>query len=149
MCHQRLSPASVRTRHRKGHRTYLPTTHGSSPSSTGHTVTSGSRGRVNAGTASATAMPTTRRARECMRVRRRFKKFSRHECARGTERATNVSRRRVRLTGCMATDGWQVEGLDLDGYLRRVGVNVQAPSAAALAELHEAHVRAFTFDNVD
>jgi arylamine N-acetyltransferase len=55
----------------------------------------------------------------------------------------------VRLTGDMATDGWQVEVLDLDGYLRRVGVNGRTPSASALAELHEAHVRGFTFDNID
>jgi len=44
---------------------------------------------------------------------------------------------------------WQVERLDLTGYLVRVGVPARQPDAAALAELHEAHVRAFTFDNVD
>ena len=49
----------------------------------------------------------------------------------------------------MAADPWQVDDLDLEGYLGRVGVAARAPSRAALAELHEAHVRTFTFDNVD
>jgi arylamine N-acetyltransferase len=46
-------------------------------------------------------------------------------------------------------DPWQVDLLDLDGYLARLGVARRPPSRAALDELHEAHVRAFTFDNVD
>ncbi|HCB06100.1 MAG TPA: arylamine N-acetyltransferase [Nocardioides sp.] len=46
-------------------------------------------------------------------------------------------------------DVWGTETLDLDGYLTRVGQPVQPPSRAALDELHEAHVRAFTFDNID
>lgn len=49
----------------------------------------------------------------------------------------------------MSTDPWQVERLDLGGYLQRLGVPASEPSGAALAQLHEAHVRAFTFDNVD
>jgi N-hydroxyarylamine O-acetyltransferase len=49
----------------------------------------------------------------------------------------------------MSTDDWQVDRLDLDGYLRRLGVPAREPSRAALAELHEAHVRAFTFDNIE
>ena len=49
----------------------------------------------------------------------------------------------------MPTDDWQVDVLDLTGYLGRLGTPVRAPSRAALAELHEAHVRAFTFDNID
>jgi arylamine N-acetyltransferase len=49
----------------------------------------------------------------------------------------------------MSSDGWRVELLDLEGYLQRLGTAVRAPSASALAELHEAHVRAFTFDNID
>jgi len=49
----------------------------------------------------------------------------------------------------MTEDPWQVERLDLDGYLRRIGVAAAPPSAAALDELHEAHLRAFTFDNID
>ncbi len=56
---------------------------------------------------------------------------------------------RMRLTGCMSTDHWQVDRLDLDGYLERLGVPAREPSATALAELHEAHVRTFTFDNID
>jgi len=46
-------------------------------------------------------------------------------------------------------DPWQVGRLDLDGYLTRVGLGPVRPSRAALDELHEAHVRTFTFDNVD
>ncbi|NUS50910.1 MAG: arylamine N-acetyltransferase [Nocardioidaceae bacterium] len=49
----------------------------------------------------------------------------------------------------MPTDAWQTDRLDLDGYLARLGVPAREPSRSALDELHEAHVRAFTFDNVD
>jgi len=55
----------------------------------------------------------------------------------------------MRLTERMSTDAWQSELLDLEGYLRRLGVPARDPSRSALAELHEAHVRAFTFDNID
>jgi arylamine N-acetyltransferase len=55
----------------------------------------------------------------------------------------------MRLTERMPTDNWQVDRLDLDGYLKRLGVTAREPSRAALDELHEAHVRAFTFDNID
>jgi N-hydroxyarylamine O-acetyltransferase len=48
-----------------------------------------------------------------------------------------------------STDPWGVDRLDLDGYLRRLGVPQRAPSRAALDELHEAHVRALAFDNLD
>jgi N-hydroxyarylamine O-acetyltransferase len=44
---------------------------------------------------------------------------------------------------------WRVEQLDLDAYLARVGVPAAPPSRDALDALHEAHVRAFTFDNID
>ena len=50
------------------------------------------------------------------------------------------------------TDEWRVDTLDLDGYLARLDIDaasVRTPSRAALADLHEAHVRAFTFDNID
>jgi arylamine N-acetyltransferase len=47
------------------------------------------------------------------------------------------------------TDPWQTDLLDLDGYLARVGLAARPPSRAALDELHEAHVRTFTFDNID
>ena len=46
-------------------------------------------------------------------------------------------------------DLWQVGRLDLDGYLSRIGQDALPPSRAALDALHEAHVRTFTFDNVD
>lgn len=49
----------------------------------------------------------------------------------------------------MSMHPWQIDRLDLGGYLNRVGVPAREPSRAALAELHEAHVRAFTFDNID
>ncbi len=49
----------------------------------------------------------------------------------------------------MTTDPWRTGRLDLDAYLARIGVPARAPSRHALAELHEAHVRAFTFDNID
>ncbi|TDE13538.1 arylamine N-acetyltransferase family protein [Jiangella asiatica] len=49
----------------------------------------------------------------------------------------------------MSADQWYVDRLDLAGYLKRVGAAVREPSRAALDELHEAHVRTFTFDNID
>ena len=49
----------------------------------------------------------------------------------------------------MPTDDWKVDALDLTGYLARVGAPAREPGREALAELHEAHVRAFTFDNID
>ena len=49
----------------------------------------------------------------------------------------------------MDDDPWMTAALDLDAYLARVGVSAQEPGRAALDELHEAHVRAFTFDNID
>lgn len=55
----------------------------------------------------------------------------------------------MRFDGRVSTDVRQVADLDLDGYLGPLGVPARAPSRDALAELHEAHVRAFTFDNVD
>jgi arylamine N-acetyltransferase len=44
---------------------------------------------------------------------------------------------------------WGIEALDLDRYLDRVGVRARPPGPEVLAELHEAHVRTFTFDNID
>ena len=55
----------------------------------------------------------------------------------------------MRLTERMSTDDWQIDRLDLDGYLKRLRVPSREPSRLALVELHEAHVRAFTFDNID
>lgn len=55
----------------------------------------------------------------------------------------------MRLNGAVSADPWQVASLDVDGYLAHVGLAPAAPSRAALDELHEAHVRSFTFDNVD
>ncbi|GAA1548855.1 arylamine N-acetyltransferase family protein [Nocardioides humi] len=52
-------------------------------------------------------------------------------------------------------DVWRTDLLDLAGYLDRLGLPDLAgpptapPSRAALDALHEAHVRAFTFDNID
>ena len=47
---------------------------------------------------------------------------------------------------------WQIDQFDLDGYLARLQLSGAADgpaSRAALDALHEAHVRAFTFDNID
>ena len=44
---------------------------------------------------------------------------------------------------------WQVERLDLGAYLARLDVPAEPPSRPALDALHETHVRAFTFDNID
>ena len=49
----------------------------------------------------------------------------------------------------MSSDEWQVDRLDLDGYLARLGVAAREPGLEALDELHEAHVRTYTFDNID
>ncbi len=49
----------------------------------------------------------------------------------------------------MSEHPWQIDALDLDGYLTRVDVAAGEPSREALDELHEAHVRTFTFDNID
>ena len=49
----------------------------------------------------------------------------------------------------MAEHPWQIERLDLDAYLGRIGVSRQPASRPALDELLEAHVRTFTFDNID
>ncbi len=55
----------------------------------------------------------------------------------------------MRLTEPMSSDPWQIDRLDLDGYLARLGIAAREPSPEALAELHEAHVRTYTFDNID
>lgn len=44
---------------------------------------------------------------------------------------------------------WRIDELDLAGYLERIGVDRREPSREALDELHEAHLRTFTFDNID
>jgi N-hydroxyarylamine O-acetyltransferase len=53
------------------------------------------------------------------------------------------------MTAVEAADPWLVDTFDLEGYLRRVGLAARPPSRAALDELHQAHVRTFTFDNID
>jgi arylamine N-acetyltransferase len=49
----------------------------------------------------------------------------------------------------MTAHAWQIERLDVDAYLGRIGLSVQPPSRLALDRPLEAHVRTFTFDNVD
>ncbi|WP_017615989.1 arylamine N-acetyltransferase family protein [Nocardiopsis salina] len=44
---------------------------------------------------------------------------------------------------------WSTAGLDLQAYLDRLGVDASTPDRATLDRLHEAHVRAFSFDNID
>ncbi|GAA3552688.1 arylamine N-acetyltransferase [Amycolatopsis ultiminotia] len=47
------------------------------------------------------------------------------------------------------TGEWNIEAVDLDAYLARVGQPREAPSAAALARLVQAHVETIPFENVD
>ncbi len=49
----------------------------------------------------------------------------------------------------MTDDPWQINHVDLDGYLARLGVSAGPPSRSLLDAIHEAHVRTFTFDNID
>ena len=49
----------------------------------------------------------------------------------------------------MTEHAWQIERLDLDAYLARIGLSARPPSRSALDRLLEAHVRTFTFDNID
>lgn len=49
----------------------------------------------------------------------------------------------------MTDELWRIGDLDLDGYLTRLGVRRREPGREALDELYEAHVRTFTFDNID
>jgi N-hydroxyarylamine O-acetyltransferase len=44
---------------------------------------------------------------------------------------------------------WSTDALDLPAYLDRVGVAAAPPTRELLDAVHEAHVRTFTFDNVD
>ena len=44
---------------------------------------------------------------------------------------------------------WQIEELDLDAYLDRIGHPRSEPSAESLRSLHEAHVLAIPFENID
>lgn len=47
------------------------------------------------------------------------------------------------------TDEWDIATVDIDAYLHRIGHPRVPPSANALRSLHEAHVRAIPFENVD
>ncbi|WP_353951969.1 arylamine N-acetyltransferase [Knoellia sp. S7-12] len=53
------------------------------------------------------------------------------------------------MTDAPPADPWLTDALDLDAYLARIGVGREAPSREALARLQSAHVRTFTFDNID
>ncbi|WP_216213985.1 arylamine N-acetyltransferase family protein [Amycolatopsis aidingensis] len=44
---------------------------------------------------------------------------------------------------------WNIEAVELDAYLERIGHPLVAPTAEALSSLHEAHVRAIPFENLD
>jgi N-hydroxyarylamine O-acetyltransferase len=44
---------------------------------------------------------------------------------------------------------WEIEQLDLDAYLDRIGQSRHTPSARSLHELHRAHVLAIPFENID
>lgn len=49
----------------------------------------------------------------------------------------------------MTEPGWQIERLDVGAYLERIDVETSSPSRSELDRLLEAHVRTFTFDNID
>lgn len=49
----------------------------------------------------------------------------------------------------MTDDPWQTALVDVDDYLQRVGVERRRPCRALLDELLAAHIRTFTFDNID
>lgn len=52
--------------------------------------------------------------------------------------------------GMPETDEWDVDRLDLDAYLRRIGYAARpGPDPASLAALHRAHVAAIPFENLD
>ena len=51
--------------------------------------------------------------------------------------------------GTQTAQGSVDPGVDVAAYLARVGAQVLAPDLAGLQRLHEAHVRTFTFDNID
>jgi len=52
--------------------------------------------------------------------------------------------------GSNANDEWDIERLDVDAYLRRVGyAGDTAPTAETLAALHRAHLAAIPFENLD
>jgi N-hydroxyarylamine O-acetyltransferase len=55
---------------------------------------------------------------------------------------------RIERTAPLA-GGWDVELVDVDEYLARLGHPRVAPTADALFSLHEAHVRTIPFENVD
>ncbi|GHD33875.1 arylamine N-acetyltransferase family protein [Nocardiopsis kunsanensis] len=46
-------------------------------------------------------------------------------------------------------DPWNTEALDLRSYHERLGTQAHVPDRATLDRLTEAHIRAFTFDNID
>lgn len=48
------------------------------------------------------------------------------------------------------TDEWEIDRLDLDAYLHRVGYHDQlVPTGQTLTRLHRAHVAAIPFENLD
>src|SRR4051794_34635357 len=46
-------------------------------------------------------------------------------------------------------DEWEIDRLDLDAYLARIGQEAGPPDAATLDRLHRAHVRTIPFENLD
>jgi N-hydroxyarylamine O-acetyltransferase len=49
----------------------------------------------------------------------------------------------------MTTGEWDIDAVDLDAYLARIGQERRAPSEGALRDLMRAHVQAIPFENVD
>ncbi len=53
------------------------------------------------------------------------------------------------MTGDRNADEWEIDRLDLDAYLRRIGQEAGPPDSATLDRLHRAHVRTIPFENLD
>ena len=49
----------------------------------------------------------------------------------------------------LGADGSVAPSVDVGAYLAKVGAHVDSPDLDGLQRLHEAHVRTFTFDNID
>ncbi|MEH0108203.1 arylamine N-acetyltransferase [Tersicoccus sp. MR15.9] len=49
----------------------------------------------------------------------------------------------------LTSASWETEDIDVDAYLRRIGVERDAPTLDLLERIHAAHVGAFPFSNVD
>ena len=135
--------------------------HGSARSAPRRRRTGRSTRPTSSRTGTATTRPTSRRSRSCAPAAATRCCCRPSGVARSPRRAA-PSAERAPVRGRPAYRGssvlnrevtepspWSTEQLDLDAYLARIGASPAPPSRAALDALHEAHVRSFTFDNID